>query len=420
MEGTMTGTTINKTAAVCAGALALLIWAAIPTHAAVKWVENFGVDSGTCGAGFFTPCRTITQAIQNANPLDVILVGPGIYGEFDGDGSFENPAEEPAEIGFGCNCVVKVDKRVTLLSRRGIGTAVIHYGVGDNNARIVAILASNVTMIGFSVVGGEARRLSTYSSPTGIAINDGVNNVRLILNEVEDSGIFGFILGNGSGNILSSNRASGHSVNYEISGSNDILVSNFANNAYAGFDVLGDGNRLVSNRTFNIKSIAGSGDGFFIQGSHNLLSRNVAAASQPYIWDGHGFHEPFGSGGSNTYVGNMAVANGVTGFTLETGPSLLVSNAAIGNGGCGFVSHGSNTIRASNIYANGLTDPAPAEGLTDPGYNCGLYVLSGTGTPNAIVNFWGASTGPGADPADVVSSAGGPATTTPFSTVPFP
>jgi len=50
------------------------------------------------------------------------------------------------------------------------------------------------------------------------------------------------------------------------------------------------------------------------------------------------------------------------------------------------------------------------------GTNCGVSNFSGT-TLHAANNFWGAATGPGADPADTVcNSEGSSAVTTPFLT----
>jgi hypothetical protein len=421
--------------ATIAVALAALLLA-IPAHAAVKWVENFGVDSPGCGTGFFTPCRTISQAIQNANPLDVILVGPGIYGDIDGDGSFSTTGDEPAEIGSGCNCLVKVNKRVTLLSRRGIGTAVIRYGVA-NSASIVRIDADDTIMIGFTVLGPR-KSYGTLSS--GIFIANSVNRVRLIRNEVEEAGEEGFLIGTGTGNVLASNRAAGNALNYSIDASSpskgSILVSNLSSGGDLAFGIACDGCILVANRAVNSGAGGfggpGSGVGFDVDGSANVLSRNIAAGGRkdPLAGidaTGLGFElfEPLGGppSVSHTMVGNIAVANEGSGFKISSGSGVatrFVANTAAGNGNCGFVLSGDDTLLASNIYGNGLTNPAAVQGTTYPGLNCGLFVYSPTGTATATHNFWGASTGPGADPADVVSTAGGPANTTPFSTVPFP
>ena len=92
-------------------AIAIAIFAMTQTgaaHAAVQYVENYGVDSASCA--FASPCRTISRAVTNASAGDTIIVGPGRYGDIDGDNAFTTSGDEAAEIGSGCNCVLKVDK----------------------------------------------------------------------------------------------------------------------------------------------------------------------------------------------------------------------------------------------------------------------------------------------------------------------
>src|SRR5205085_10263251 len=52
--------------------------------AATVYVANDGVDAASCG-GKATPCRSISRGIANANSGDTLLVGPGRYGDLDGD-----------------------------------------------------------------------------------------------------------------------------------------------------------------------------------------------------------------------------------------------------------------------------------------------------------------------------------------------
>ena len=55
-----------------------------------------GVDNDTCGkAG--TPCRTISQAVVNADAGDRILVGPGVYGDVNQDNNLLDIGEEKPE-----------------------------------------------------------------------------------------------------------------------------------------------------------------------------------------------------------------------------------------------------------------------------------------------------------------------------------
>jgi hypothetical protein len=61
--------------------------------AATLWTSNVGSDSGSCGASA-SPCRSISQAIANASDGDTIWVGPGHYGDVNGDGTFTGPGDE--------------------------------------------------------------------------------------------------------------------------------------------------------------------------------------------------------------------------------------------------------------------------------------------------------------------------------------
>lgn len=104
--------------------VSLLLADARPAETGKLHVENHGVDSPTCGDKK-APCRSISQAIDNAAPNDGIVVGPGRYGDLDGDGSFAGIGEEQAEAGGGCFCMIKVDKPLSIESRDGANATVL-------------------------------------------------------------------------------------------------------------------------------------------------------------------------------------------------------------------------------------------------------------------------------------------------------
>ena len=79
-----------------------------PALAAKLTVASNGVDEATCGAAA-SPCRSIGRAIANAAAGDTIEVGPGRYGDLNRINGFTDPGDEPAEIGSGCLCMIKVD-----------------------------------------------------------------------------------------------------------------------------------------------------------------------------------------------------------------------------------------------------------------------------------------------------------------------
>ena len=95
---------------------ALLVAAAGHIQAAVFNVANNGVDSTACGTAQ-SPCRSISQAITNAAAGDEILVGPGRYGDLNGNGAMAEPGEETGVS--GCSCMIAVNKAVIIRSTHG-------------------------------------------------------------------------------------------------------------------------------------------------------------------------------------------------------------------------------------------------------------------------------------------------------------
>jgi len=333
-------------------------------EAATLNVANNGQDSGTCGAAA-SPCRSISQAIANASAGDRIVVGPGRYGDLDGDGNFTSPGEEAAEVGSGCFCMIKVDKPLTIESRAGAGATVLDAGGALVN--VVQILANGVVFgrakKGFTLTGGGDNDGLRIQNATGVKV---AGNVAL------SNAIAGFTIFGGSGHMLTGNLASG--------------------NGDAGFslDDFGAGHILTGNL-----AIANASLGFTFGGTGHLLTGNMASAN---TMNGFNF-----SGTGHQLRGNVAAGNAVDGFLVtDTTGILLSANAIHGNGrrGIRLSNNGTATISGNNIYGN---DPT--------GIWCGL--LNGSG--NAIVaenNFWGAATGPGADPADDVCNTGAGSSTT--------
>ncbi len=92
------------------------------SYSTTRYVANNGVDSGTCGTST-GPCRSITQAMANAVAGDTIIVGPGVYGDLNGDGTLGNSAGE--ENPSGCSCMLAIVKRVILISSDGAASTII-------------------------------------------------------------------------------------------------------------------------------------------------------------------------------------------------------------------------------------------------------------------------------------------------------
>jgi parallel beta-helix repeat protein len=385
MEGTMTRTRTGNKAAVCASAFALLISAAMPAQAAIVWVENYGVDSGACGT-LASPCRSISQAIQNASPLDVLLVGPGVYGDIDYDGAFTTPGDEASSIGVGCDCMILVDKQLTILGRRGSAVTVIRYGVSAG--RLVAIRADRVVFRGFTLTGNR-------TSGLGLEIQSGTLNT-IVLNRAVAAGQAGFYAYVG-GNRFIANESTDNSA-YGFVSAGNVTVGNLAIRNQTGFSLNGTSGEIAANN----QAIGNSIFGFDIAGTNVRAVGNQASGSNTGI--------RLSGGSNNLLIANLASANN-TGYQLQggTGHSLIASSAQ-GNQFEGYyVSAGvTASITSGNIFGNDTTS------------NCGIRNASGS-SMTATHNFWGAATGPGADPADdVCNGAGSATTTTPFSTVRFP
>jgi parallel beta-helix repeat protein len=171
-------------------------------------------------------------------------------------------------------------------------------------------------------------------------------------------------------------------------------------NAGRGFEAQGQGHILAG----NLAMLNATG-GFTVSCTECTVSGNVATAN-----DGEGFAV---DGSANTVRDNVAVRNGSNGFDIEGRGHVVRHNSAIANEAAGFLVFTSDLlITANNIFANAVAQPMQ-------GRNLGLHNRS-LAELTADGNYWGAATGPGADPADdVYSSMWGTADVAPFARKPF-
>lgn len=152
--------------------MALVGLAAGASSAKTLIVAGSGTDGGACGAAS-APCRSISQAIANAVDGDTISVGPGYYGDLDRDGTWDEPGEELGDANPSCDCVVEVDKRVTLISRDGAASTVID---GNGSAQVaIGVSAAGVTIgragHGFTLRGATERALSSLADDLRVGGN---------------------------------------------------------------------------------------------------------------------------------------------------------------------------------------------------------------------------------------------------------
>src|SRR5262249_23241391 len=157
----------------------------------------YGVDSPTCGTKA-APCRSLSQAIANASPGDTILAGPGFYGDLNGNHSYADPGDEVAEIGTGCDCIVNVNKAVTLKSRDGANVTVIR---GPEAGAVLHVSASGAT-IGGTQNGFTLRDAMHH----GFRVEAEANGVRVLGNVADSNGSNGFEI-EGEDAVVTGNRA---------------------------------------------------------------------------------------------------------------------------------------------------------------------------------------------------------------------
>jgi hypothetical protein len=378
-----------------AGFATLLLLGAAPALAGSVNVSSNGVDSGTCGASD-DPCATIGQAVTNAAQGDTIAVGPGSY----------------AGTAIG-------DKAVTIVSSAGTGAVVVTSTMSLNFQGIV--LGKKGKGLSFSVGGSTAVDIngdeivvrgnrfsdSSVGIQVGVATDvvirdnsfDAVNiGISVVSGEqtVIRGNQFGYspttavdFLGGSTGAIVRENRTFGPSGSgFRINGTDHLFFRNHVHGSPSGgFVTLGAPTNVVLQE--NVVVSSGSPAYYLQNGSGWILERNAALHT-----NAPGFY--LDAGTTFVLTGNVAIGSTSTGIQINFGTDhVLTDNTAIQNGGAGlfFGSVGTGvTVNGGNTYGNG-------------GGSCGLDNSSGnTVTTDGV--YWGAPSGPGADPADLVCGAG--------------
>jgi parallel beta-helix repeat protein len=320
---------------------------AFTAHANTLYVANNGADSLTCGTTS-GPCRSISQAIHNAGAGDVVLVGSGTYGDIDFNGTFTSPGDESGPQ-TPCGCVINIDKPITVLSRKGADVTIIN---GAYQGLTTVLISANGATFGgakrgFTVTGGDGA--------AGVRVN--------AANDIKVTGI----------------RSVGNARGFQVTtgSTNNTFTGNVAQlNDAEGFRLAGFGDSVLRNFITD-----NTGDGVISLENGAVVFNNVIT----------------GNGGDG-----VQVAPGSTGNTIERNSTL--TNARFGI----FMATGSvATVTRNNIYGNNDAD-GQFGGASK--VNCGL----GNDSEAAVVldnNFFGASTGPGANPADAVCDFHGSITT---------
>jgi hypothetical protein len=261
----------DRAPAVCVALLATLSALVLPSQAgATTWkVANNGTDSSSCGTNA-NPCRSITQAIANASDGDKIVVGPGNYGDLNGDGILGNsPGEENPGVGSGC--MICVNKSVTLISSDGAAETVIDARLVPNLSETVAIVADNVKFgaagQGFTVTNvltAVDQENPTYGITTGAdQVTIRGNRVIVERSEVASPTFSGVSAGNFPPNdntvLIEGNQVIGWELGIAAGGVNVTVTQNSGQFNYEGIGV-GPGvakNNVATGNSIGIQNVHG-------------------------------------------------------------------------------------------------------------------------------------------------------------------
>jgi hypothetical protein len=333
----------------------------------IFYVANYGLDNADCGTST-RPCRSITHAHSKSEASDTILVGPGRYGDVNGDGDFSDPGDEQ-----GDSCVVCITRPgVRVLSQQGaVFTLIDATGTAFNEAVMI-----NGRDVQFGAAGHGFRVLALGGPLYGISVSDHSDNIKVAGNVVTGGRQGAFLFPTlGRSAVISDNIAIDTVDGPGFSGVENVIDP-------------GAGERTRVVRNIAIRNLVG----FLIGGPDLLFIDNIADNNVQGAL----------LGGNGMVVRNNSVSNsGREGIFLSGAVKTLKGNSVIGNRGPGIsVAIGSSVEQFSrnNLYGNGTSETTFAG---EPKPNCGLVNASGT-TLFATNNFWGQPSGPGPDPADEV------------------
>jgi hypothetical protein len=247
---------------IAAALLGTAVFAGTAAQAATLHVASYGNGGygGECGS-LATPCRSIQDGLARAEDGDTILVWPGTYGDPSGNGYFGEDKE-------ACDCLVLIDKRVTLRSRDGAGeTLLVSGGSGHSLVRIEADGATFGTRNhGFTLSGAPPGK-------PALVVGSGVAGVTVAGNVARANGV-GFYVA-GSGHRIQDNRAEQSAgPGFQVSGTATRLQRNAASTNEIGFQLEGLGHSVV-------QAIAtGNGRGLISVGTELLIERSAIVGNR--------------------------------------------------------------------------------------------------------------------------------------------
>jgi hypothetical protein len=412
--------------------LVAMLFTAKVSVAATWWVANNGIDSSTCGASGATPCRSISQGIQNATDGDTINVGAGLYGNVSGTGNFTGPGDEHAQITAVGGCVVCVTRAVRIVSVSGAAATVIAGVPGSPYTTNAQILHDGVTFgapgAGFTLTGGNTNGLTIDQN------NSGSDFFQPLLLQRNISVVGNVDQGDGSGFVFNGMQFTDRPCpEPECQAVAQILFADDeANGSGTGFSVTV--NQFFGGPiTFQGNFAHGGGTGFYVspgaqtEVGEGFSAGTVALSNNVANNNGVGFLAV----APGAMLGNTAIGNAQAGFIVVPNSGPFSGNSALGNRGPGaivqfsidgFDTQPSNAFRIfsqNNFYGNDRNRPmiplstfpfSPhSYTLGPPSAHCGvvnlgaLALITGpqTGPPFPITlpadgNYWGSNSGPSA------------------------
>ena len=424
------------------------ILAAQLASARTLYATNDGTDSGSCGAKA-TPCRSISQAIENASAGDTIGVGAGRYGNISGDGTFSHPGDEHPQSGrfgnFGATagCIICINKALTIQSLHGASVTVIEGIPSMDFPATVLVMSYNVHFgaagAGFTVTGGN-----TY----GVRVDQNVISNAVFHPPGVSISVAGNVdVGDGTGFSFAG-------IDFEdrlcfapvpcLPQSISFSGNESTSNAAAGFAVqlnaqvvIGGGPVLLQN---NVAQEAGTGFSVHPGGQDEIgaavTAANVSVIGNLAIHTGLGFDLDL----AGDVERNTAVGNANAGFQVVPDLTVFRSNTTVGNRGPGLIVNFSadlfddgtdparkfKSLDQNNFYGNDRSRPSmvittgPGEIHPGPSAHCGILNVGAVATINGPVqvtpppkeslqapsDFWGSPTGPShTGPADAIAGA---------------
>ena len=289
-------------------ALAILGTASAGSAATLR-VANNAVDFNECGRSGLLPCRSITQAITNASSGDTIIVGPGFYGDLDGNGTLGNSPGEEVPVG---DTMLDVNKQLTIISRDGAGATVLDAaGIIDN---AVLIEAAGVVFgkpnHGFTVKNAiDAGLVIAAASVTARGNVAAFNSTGISVSSISGAGV-----------VLSGNATVGNS-DYGIDGNIDMTIKgNILQSNAEGMSVTG-GSVTKNVAVGNDLGVAILPVGTLAAFNHNAVVANhlggVEVSSSSTVGVGLDHNDYFGNGDRGTPAHCGLLLNAPSGVSLS-------------------------------------------------------------------------------------------------------